>query len=437
MSETLLVIIGDSIAGTLTRLPGGKLQFDYADQYAAAPDATPLSLSMPTAVRSHPDHVVSPWLWNLLPDSNAVIERWARQFHLSRPVPFMLLGTVVGADCAGAVRFARPEDVGQALARIGHVAWLTEDDVAERLRELRQDSTSWLGSGTFTGQFSLAGVQAKTALLSQDGRWGVPSGSTPTTHILKPAIAGLDEHDLNEHLCLDSARRAGLATVVTRVMRFGDESAIVIDRYDRLRTDSGITRVHQEDFCQALAVPPTRKYQNEGGPGVVDVVELLRASMPPQAAETAVWRFADALIWNWIIGGTDAHAKNYSLLLTGDQIRLAPLYDIASALPYGDHEKKLRLAMKVGGDYHLNPYRNRWPAAARDLGLDTDEMVARVRELAVAAPDAFADAGKAPDVVALGSDLPSQLGDLIAERTKRCISLLDIAGQDSRRSPYR
>ena len=123
--------------------------------------------------------------------------------------------------------------------------------------------------------------------------------------------------------------------------------------------------------------------------------------MTPQAGEEAVRRFADALIWNWLIAGTDAHAKNYWILLAGNQVRLAPLYDIASALPYGTHERKLRLAMKIGSSYDVFLQRNRWPDAARDLGLDAAALVDGARELARIAPDAFADAAGAPEVEAL------------------------------------
>ncbi len=147
---------------------------------------------------------------------------------------------------------------------------------------------------------------------------------------------------------------------------YGDMTAVVVTRYDRrVRADGEIERVHQEDLCQAPGVPPSRKYQNEGGPAPSDIARLLRGAMPADAVEDAVRRFADALAWNWLIGGTDAHAKNHSLLLAGDQIRLAPLYDVASALPYGTHEKKLRLAMKIGGDYAVFPRRDTWPGAGR------------------------------------------------------------------------
>ena len=429
MTDALLVILDDQTAGTVTRLRGGRLRFDYSDEYRERSGGTPLSLSMPIQVRSHPDQVVTSWLWGLLPDNDAVLRRWAREFHVSASSPFSLLATPVGEDCAGAVRFALPEEVDRVLGRSGDVAWLTDDDVAERLRELREDSTAWLGRA-FTGQFSLAGAQAKTALLFRDGRWGVPSGSTPTTHILKPAVSGFDDHDLNEHLCLDAARRAGLLVVRTSVSRFGDETAVVVTRYDRRVAHGGeILRVHQEDLCQALGLAPSRKYQNEGGPGPAQIARLLREAMPPAVAEEALWRFVDALIWNWLIGGTDAHAKNYSLLMAGDQVRLAPLYDIASALPYGMHERKLRFAMKLGGDYRVFLHRNPWPQAARDLGLDEGELADRVSKLADVAPDAFADSVSAADIVALDRGLPGKLLDLVADRAARCRSLIEPAAR--------
>ncbi len=424
MSDTLAVILDDTVAGTLTRLRGGDLRFDYDDLYRARPNPTPLSISMPPSVRSHRDRTIRPWLWGLLPDNQAVLDRWAREFHVSANSPFSLLTTPVGHDCAGAVRFAAPELVERLMKRPGKVAWLTENDIAGRLRALRTDSTAWLGND-FAGQFSLAGAQAKTALLNRRGRWGVPSGATATSHILKPAVAGLDDHDLNEHLCLDAARRAGLIASRTRVARFGEETAIIVDRYDRRAVGRGLVRIHQEDVCQALGFPPSSKYQNQGGPGPRDVVRLLRSAMPPRIADESVWRFVDALAWNWLIAGTDAHAKNYSLLLAGGEVRLAPLYDVASALPYGFDEHELRLAMKIGGDYRVFPYNNAWPAAARELGLDVPSVLERVRGLAERAADAFSSAAADPSVADLARPLPVRLVDLVAKRVARCLEVLD------------
>ena len=424
MSDSLVVLLGDQVAGTVTRQSGGRLRFDYDPLYRQGEAATPLSLSMPVRIDSHPDRVVTPWLWGLLPDNDAVLRRWAREFQASASSPFSLLATPIGEDCAGAVRFVGPDRVEQALERSGEVTWLDQEGVAERLRELREDSTAWLGE-TFTGQFSLAGAQAKTALLLEHGRWGVPTGSIPTTHILKPGVEGLADQDLDEHLCLDAARRVGLIVSRTRIERFAGVSAIVVDRYDRLAVGERLLRVHQEDLCQALGLPPDRKYQRDGGPSPARIARLLRDVMPPSVAEEAVRRFGDALAWNWLIGGTDGHAKNYSLLLSAGQVRLAPLYDVASALPYGVDEHKLRLAMKVGRSYAVYPRHDYWPAAAKDLGLDAEALHARVHELAEAAPDAFSAAAGAPEVEALASELPSRLVDLIAGRARRCLELLD------------
>jgi serine/threonine-protein kinase HipA len=423
----LCVILDGVVAGSVTRLTGGRLRFDYDAAYQEQRGHTPLSLSMPIQVSSHPHQRINPWLWGLLPDNDAVLRRWARQFHVSPSSAFSLLATPIGEDCAGAVQFAARENVDRVLARTGEVAWLGEEEVGERLRELKQDSTAWLGR-SFAGQFSLAGAQAKTALLLEGNRWGAPTGSIPTTHILKPAVAGFDEHDLNEHLCLDAARRAGLIAARSTIAEFAGESAVVIVRYDRVTgEDNKIVRVHQEDLCQALGVPPSSKYQNEGGPTPSQIARLLRDVMPPRIGADAVQRFADALIWNWLIGGTDAHAKNYSLLLSGDQVRLGPLYDVASALPYGIHERRLHLAMKIGSSYELVPQRNRWGTAARELGLNPDALVERARELARIASDAFSDAARATSVTVLDRQLPQKLVNLMADRARRCLEVLDTS----------
>ena len=164
---------------------------------------------------------MTPWLWGLLPDNEAVLRRWARHFHVSASSPFSLLSTPVGEDCAGAVRFAPPAELDRATGpRLARSLGSATSEVARAPARAARGLDSLARSRSFTGQFSLAGAQAKTALLFQDGRWGVPSGSTPTTHILKPAVAGLDDHDLNEHLCLDAARRAGLIAARTRDRSF-------------------------------------------------------------------------------------------------------------------------------------------------------------------------------------------------------------------------
>jgi serine/threonine-protein kinase HipA len=429
--DTLVVLLEGRPIGTIERNASGALRLHYDDNHRDDPTATLLSVSMPPSQQLYGAARVAPWLWGLLPDNADVLSRWGRDFGVSVASPFPLLGTHVGHDCAGAVQFCRADELDDLVDRPGDIAWLSEAEIAARLRTLRVDSTSWLGPG-FTGQFSLGGAQAKTALhRAPDGdgaRWGVPSGAAATTHILKPAVAGFEAQHLNEHLCLTSARLLGIPAARTRVETFEDESAIVVERFDRTRRDGSIIRVHQEDLCQALSIAPAHKYQADGGPTPADIAELLRSTLPAPDAEIDVGRFADALAFNWLIAGTDAHAKNYGLLLAGSQIRLAPLYDIASILPYDDSGGyDVKLAMKIGDDYKLRrtDRRSAWEHAADHLRLDRTRLIERVVDLATRTPEAFATAAESDDSeVARTSDLPGRLVDLVTERCRRCVAVL-------------
>jgi serine/threonine-protein kinase HipA len=420
--DTLVVFLDGSRAGALTR-SGVSLRFEYDASYPL--EATPLSVSMPVAVRAHTNATVTPWLQGLLPDNEEVLRRWARRFDVSLASPFHLLGTPLGEDCAGGVQFAPPEREAAVAAGVGELRPLSAADIAGRLAGLRADAAGWLGP-SFTGQWSLAGAQAKIALREDDG-WFEPAGAEPTSHILKPASV-LDAHDLNEYLCLAAARSAGLRVVTARFLRFEDETALVVERFDRYRDQGRLRRVHQEDIAQALSVPPDRKYEADGGPGVADVVGLFIRTMPAPVAGDAVHRFVDALAWNWLIGNTDAHAKNYSLLLAGRDVRFAPLYDVASLLPYpGVFVPKLKMAMKLAGRYDLRGHsKQTWERVARTCQLTPDAVVERVAELAAAAAGAFAAAvdGAASDLTPAHRDFAWRLSTAVAERAAACRELL-------------
>lgn len=441
--ELVALLDGHEI-GRVVQDRDGRYSFTYAEAWRRRGDALPLSVSMPLQIATHPHEPVAAFLWGLLPDNESVLDAWAKRDHVSARNPFALLSHV-GEDCAGAVQFVRPDRV-EELRRPGpaEIEWLTEDDVAARLRRLRQDQTAWRLPRD-TGQFSLAGSQRKTALYFDGGRWGVPSGRTPTTHILKPPIPGFDGHVENEHLCMRLARAVGLTTATSHARRFGGEMAIVVERYDRIRTrdvaetaaargDTAaatalrallaaqpVLRLHQEDMCQALAVLPTRKYQNERGPSPADIVRVLRENSGDRDADVAA--FVDALIFNWLIAGTDAHAKNYSLLHEpGGLPRLAPLYDLASALPYpGLEPRRIKLAMKVGREYRLwSVKRRQWIDLAEELGIDADATIARAIELAglvAARAPALCD-----ELVAQGLDHPivPRLRAQLVERAESC-----------------
>jgi serine/threonine-protein kinase HipA len=416
----LVALLDSKEIGRVHNDARGRLTFAYDDDWRKSPDAVPLSLSAPLAAREHGPSVVRAFLWGLLPDNEIVLSRWATKFQVSARNVFALISHV-GEDCAGAVQFVTPERLDAIRSgREDKVEWLDESELARRLQILRDDHAAWRLPRD-TGQFSLAGAQPKTALLMQNKRWGIPSGRIPTTHILKPPTGHFDGHSENEHFCLMLARNLGLPAAQSQVMRFEKEIAVVIERYDRQQKGNKIVRIHQEDICQALGIMPTKKYQNEGGPGAVDVVELLRTSSTDREAD--VNTFVDALGFNWLIAGTDAHAKNYSLLLGGGpHVRLAPLYDVASILPYDEFDmQKLKLAMKIGGEYELGLIGLRqWQKFARETRLNADELIVRLGSMARQLPDEADDARKRAQAEGLDQAIIDRLAKRLIERASKC-----------------
>ena len=420
----LLACLNGSPMGVIERDRAGRLRFVYDDAWRQRGDAIALSLSMPLIRREHAHAAIDAFLWGLLPDNEQTLARWGKRLKVSSRNAFGLLAHM-GEDCAGAVQFVPPDRLPSIQRDTQEdIAWLTERDIAERLRLLRHDPSATRRADDH-GQFSLAGAQPKTALLLRDGRWGVPSGRVPTTHILKPPTDAFDGHAENEHLCLCLARALGLSVAHSRVHRFDGEPAIVVERFDRTTWNGQLLRVHQEDICQALAVVPTRKYQSDGGPGPTAIVELLRTHS--SAGSEDVQRLVDALAFNWLIAGTDAHAKNYSLLLgSPGRVRLAPLYDLGSALPYpGLRQDKLTMAMKIGNTYRLRDIRrHHWEKLAGELRLPVEATLARIIEMAQALPDHAHDVARGMRESGLDHPILDALPALLSESAREKVQRL-------------
>jgi serine/threonine-protein kinase HipA len=420
VTDELITLLGGQVVGRIQMRKGGRLSFAYEQSWRESDDAYPLSLSMPLAAREHEHKAVEALLWGLLPDNEQILDRWARKFQVSPRNVFALISHV-GEDCAGAVQFVTLDRLTVIQSGTAdQIEWLTTKDIAERLRLLRDDHAAWRLLHD-TGQFSLAGAQPKTALTYENDRWGIPSGRIPTTHILKPPTGQFSGHAENEHICLALARACGLPVAISRVMRFEEEIAIVVERYDRIRAGNQIARVHQEDMCQALAIMPTRKYQNEGGLGIKEIVELLRTYS--SARDEDVRTFVHAVGFNWLVAGTDAHAKNYSLLISGEpRVRLAPLYDVASVLPYGQFDiQKIRLAMKVGGEYRLRDIGLRqWQKLAHEIRFDEDELVMTLRTMATQLPDQVSTTAARVHEEGLDKPIVNRLAVALQERAVAC-----------------
>lgn len=339
--------------GQLHKESSGAIRFVYDSQWLHWKHASPVSLSMPLREEPYSGAVVSAVFENLLPDNEEVRSRVASRFAADGTDPYSLLAAI-GTDCVGALQFlVDGEAPNSALTIQGDE--LDDGDIAHLLGSL---STNPLGLDRDKDfRISIAGAQEKTALLKNEGKWILPTGSTPTTHIFKTPIGhipnGLDltQSVENEFLCLKLMCRYGFEVANATIETFDGETALVVERFDRRRLDSGqLIRLPQEDCCQALSYPSTKKYQSDGGPGIEEIMSLLLGSDEPSSDRE---NFFKAQVLFWLLGATDGHAKNFSLaLFPQGRFRMTPLYDILSIQPCVDsgqlRHSEYKMAMRVG-----------------------------------------------------------------------------------------
>lgn len=411
MTERLAVYIAGSRAGELLQGDSGELSFSYEGGYSGVP----LSLSMPVSNRTFGDKVVRPYFMGLLPDDPVVRRDLGRRLGVSGENPFALLEHV-GLDCPGAVQvcdegLANPSSRGDGLVEV------SATEIAARLSEGRSGvGTSW---ETDRERWSLGGQQTKFALRKEGDRWFSCEGSAPTTHIIKPGISGLRLEALNEYLCLRLARACDIPSACAEYVVFDGQPAIVVERYDRMRDPMGnVVRLHQEDLCQALGVLPHNKYPEDGGPSASDVIRLLRRTGAPAASNVAA--FVGMLFFNYLVAAPDAHAKNYSLLLDRGAAYLAPLYDVASALPYVRRWEGIKLAMGIAGENRVSRLSARRLARfarandLEDFGLGPEVLAEMLADLAQRIPPALeavvGEDSRVPGVDELGERLLRRVG---------------------------
>jgi serine/threonine-protein kinase HipA len=408
----LVVWCFDRQAGALTQTANG-MEFSYATGWLAG-EMPPLSQSLPLDGRFDAAAAAS-FFGGLLPEGEPR-RLLARLLGVSESNDYSMLAMIAG-DTAGALTLLpegeRPQSVG------GDVEWLDDADLADLLTELPSRPMHVDADGEY--RLSLAGAQDKLPVVVDDqGRIGLTRGQTPSTHIVKTPIARLAHTVINEAFCPLVGQQLGVDVVDAKALRVAGHEFLLVERYDRRVLDDGIVRLHQEDFCQALAVPTEHKYQAEGGPSLADCFALVRRATTVPARE--VIKLLDDVALNFLVGNHDAHGKNFSLLYRPEsgQAVLAPAYDVLSTFAYRrTHGLTRKMAMSIGGEYRPEYVRARHlDCLFEEAGLGVAAARRRLRGLARDAPGAAREARQ--ELIDTGWDTPilQTIVELIDERAR-------------------
>jgi len=371
----LAVYLHGSHLGTMRRGTGTDYTFEYTPQVVneAGTGTTVLSHSLPVQAEPYGPIETRTFFEGLLPERSRRDEL-GRELRLDSNDSYALLGAI-GRDCAGAIVIV-PDEAGATLAD-GPVEWLGDEELAELVDQLPRRPLG-ISRQERKMRLSLAGVQRKLVLVREgSGRFGVPTADAPSTHLIKPEY----EHEYpslahNEMFCMSVARRLGLPAAETELISIGERPCLVSRRFDRSTDGEGAVRLHQEDLCQALAVPSNLKYQSELGPGFA----RFRTLLAEIGRGADVRRMVRAAAMNFVLGNSDAHGKNFAILFTDEGRELAPLYDIVSTAVYDLDEE---MAMAIGDNFDPDGVRMvDWFEMSADCDLAPRPFVALVRETA-------------------------------------------------------
>jgi serine/threonine-protein kinase HipA len=418
--KTLDAWMNGELVGHWTLTPKTGHAFSYDASWIDNPQRRSMSLSLPLSQGTSPftGDIVESCFDNLLPDSADIRKRLASKFGADSTQGFQLLEKI-GRDCVGAIQLLPANSPISEVRRI-EAEPLSEKDI-ERILD---DTISNQNIGVPIEdelRISIAGAQEKTALLRHDGRWCRPHGTTPTTHILKLPLgevggmrADFSTSIENEWLCARLARAYGLPVAECAIEKFGRHKVLAVTRFDRRLIDGWWARLPQEDFCQAKGLPPGRKYEQDGGPGITSILDVLRGSDDAEIDRT---NFLTAQLLFWMLAAPDGHAKNFSIAIEAqDHFRLTPLYDVMSAWPViGEgprelHWKQVKLAMAVrtrNAHYRMAEIQRRhWNevAKANAVGPNFEAVIQKLITLTPAVIDS------------VSSELPPEFPNVVSDR---------------------
>lgn len=399
--------------GEIVASAGGAPAFRYDPAWLAQDGAFPLSTTMPLRAAPWDWPVLAPWLINLLPEDTEAIRMMARILDVPHTDILALLGRV-GRDTSGAISFAERGATGSKVRELG-----SEQDLERIIDELPRKPFL---AGEDGVSMSLAGVQTKLAVrVLPGGRIAIPVNGTASSHILKPDSDRLWGGVQNEALCLTLARRVGLRAPEVSTGRAGRRLYLLVARYDRLPQGPALRRLHQEDFCQALGLPPSAKYQHNQVRGPKGSFAAMMDRLRAIGGAAEVFRLWDAMVFNVLCCNTDAHLKNYSILIRGDGVDLAPIYDVMCATVWPGITENLALDVddKRRGAYVEGRH---WAREAEKCGLAPRVALGRVGALAKAIPDRLAEARGA--VAAMPAGDHPLLDEVDQAIRARCASIL-------------
>lgn len=374
MNSGLQVRIDGVIVGSLWLDNRKRFCFQYDEGWLTT-SRIPLSLSLPLRREPYLDDESHPFFANLLPEERmrAVI---ARNLGVSLNNDYGLLEKI-GGDCAGAVSLYPVADESQREP--GSYRQLSLDELNAIIGELPKRP---LLAGEKGIRLSLAGAQKKLPVYYDEVHFSLGLGTAPSNYIIKPPIEDLDGTVANEAFCMALAHAVGLDVPRSFIHRHENAPAVfVVKRYDRIATAEGLRRLHQEDFCQALGIPPEFKYETEGGPSLAACFKLVRHASIRSGKD--VLSLLNWVIFNYLIGNSDAHGKNISLLLLPEGPVLAPFYDLISARIYAHYGLATGLAMKIGGAGDPDALQKQhWELFAEEVGIKPRLVLSRIADLA-------------------------------------------------------
>jgi serine/threonine-protein kinase HipA len=390
--------------------------FTYDSRWVGLRGAFPISTTMPLGLDRITPDVFLPWAANLLPESEQ-LRTLGQFFGMSRTDVIGLLAAI-GGDTAGAISFGQP-------GRTDGFQWRAvekEEDLEKLINELPNKPFLVGEEGV---SMSLAGVQTKLAVaVDGAGRICIPMHGSPSTHILKPDAPRFWGSVQNEAFCLELARRLNIPTPNITTARAGNRTYLLVKRYDRVAGGGRWRRLHQEDFCQALGKPPSAKYEvnqtGTRGPKLTDMFEVTRRHLPT----SDIVRLLDMVVFNVLACNTDAHAKNYSILIRGNGASLAPMYDVMCGEVFDGVTKNLaqKIAEKNRGD-HLKG--RHWQRFARDCGLNPRQVLERIGALAKGVIAQVKEAEAAVTAMPAGGHvILGQTRDAVERRAQRVLEQL-------------